>query len=386
MSENIARQEFRIGLIINPLAGVGGPLAYKGSDGEFIQSAARAMAEAELPALKRTKQFLQFLEPLFDRMKFVTVPGVMGEKLINAFNRPVQIVGSISGHTTARDTINGAKAIAEAKVDLLVFAGGDGTARDILTAVGDHQLVLGLPAGVKMHSGVFGVDPYATAQLVKALADGQLVGVAEQEVRDIDEDAFRQGVVKSKYFGTMLVPEENKFVQHVKQGGVEVDELVLDDIAAEIEERLDQLEGDRLIIFGSGSTVRFIQEKLAHANTLLGIDVADNDDLVLDVNEQMLFNLISSRAGASIRLLLTPIGGQGHIVGRGNQQISPRVLQAVGRENLWIVSTKSKLTNLEGRPLVLDTGNAELDREWSGLIPVITGYRQETLYALGYQR
>ena len=165
-----------------------------------------------------------------------------------------------------------------------------------------------------------------------------------------------------------------------------MDELVLDDIAAEIEERLDQLEGDRLIIFGSGSTVRFIQEKLAHANTLLGIDVADNDDLVLDVNEQMLFNLISSRAGASIRLLLTPIGGQGHIVGRGNQQISPRVLQAVGRENLWIVSTKSKLTNLEGRPLVLDTGNAELDREWSGLIPGITGYRQETLYALGYQR
>ncbi len=385
MSEHAIKPLFRLGLIVNPLAGVGGPLAHKGSDAEFVQATARNMAADELPALKRTQQFLQYLESLFNQMEFITLPGVMGKNSFAAFNCRVEVKGTVSEHTTARDTIDGAATIVASKVDLLVFAGGDGTARDVLTAIGNRHLVLGLPAGVKMHSGVFGVDPYATAELVKALVNGQLVGVGEQEVRDIDEDAFRRGVVKSKYFGTMLVPEENQYVQHVKQGGTEVDELVLEDIAAEIEERLGQLESEPLIIFGSGGTVRFIQKKSGYASTLLGIDVAGSDDLALDVDEQALFDLVSSHGGGGIRLLVTPIGGQGHIVGRGNQQISPRVLRAVGRENIWIVSTKSKLKNLEGRPLILDSGDAELDKSWSGLIPVITGYREETLYALGYQ-
>ena len=196
---------------------------------------------------------------------------------------------------------------------------------------------------------------------------------------DIDEELFRQGKVKARRFGEMLIPAELEYVQAVKMGGVESDELVLADIAAEIIERTD----DHYLVMGSGSTVAAIMEDMGLDNTLLGVDWVHNETVLAnDLTENELFEKVSAQAPGTIKLVITVIGGQGHILGRGNQQLSARILRHIGRENVWLVATKAKLEALKGRPLLIDSGDEQLDQEWSGLIAVITGYHDEVLVRL----
>ena len=253
---------------------------------------------------------------------------------------------------------------------------GDGTARDVYTAIKPEQLVLGIPAGVKIHSGVYSISPKAASRVLENMISGGLSSVRYADVMDIDEDLFRQGTVKAKRFGEMLVPDELQYIQAVKMGGKESDELVLADIAAEVEERLD----DEHLIVGSGSTINAIMEDMGLNNTLLGVDwVHDGDVLAQDLTESELYERVKQVSSGQVKLLLTVIGGQGHVICRGNQQLSPRVLDAVGRENVWLVATKSKLKGLEGRPLRIDSGDDALDHAWSGMISVITGYHDEVV-------
>ncbi len=197
--------------------------------------------------------------------------------------------------------------------------------------------------------------------------------------------------MRSRYYGSMRVPSAAEFVQHVKQGGVEVEELVLLDIANEIKERLEaQFDdlGEELVltIFAPGSTTQFVQQELGLPSTLLGVDVTLGlEPLAQDVNANQLAQLIDEhrqRCGASaqVNLVLTAIGGQGHLLGRGNQQLRADILQKIGREHLWPIATKAKLKALEGRPLILDTGNSALNRQWSGLFSVVTGYQDNIIY------
>ena len=369
---------FKLGLVINPLAGLGGQAALKGSDGV----ADRALAMGVEPrAHERVRQALESLLPWRDRLHFLCAPGPMGEHLLASMAFGYEVVGELAGsRTTAADTERMVNLLQARGVDLLLFAGGDGTARDVCNSVQPGQLVLGIPAGVKIHSGVYAVNPRAAGELVALLLQGELVRLGEAEVRDIDEDAFRQGRVRTRHYGELSVPQEGRFVQQVKQGGLEQETLVLDDVAAWLQELQDEVDG---WIFGPGSTNLGLLEALGLQGTLLGVDVVRSGELILaDATEAQLWELVKQ---GEWRILVTAIGGQGHILGRGNQQISPRILEAVGLDNLLVVATKTKLKTLHGRPFLVDTGDADLDQRLTGLRRVLSGYREEMLYPVSWK-
>ncbi len=370
---------FRLGLIINPLAGIGGAVGLKGSDGVEIVERARQLG-AVPHAEDRTRSTLSVFQGLKNQIKLITYPAEMGESLAKDMGFDVSVLGSIvSGKTTAEDTERAARDLHKFGVDLILFAGGDGTARNICHAIGEMQPVLGIPAGVKIHSGVYAVTPAAAGEVVCQLISGKLVTVADAEVRDIDEEAFRQGKVRARYYGEMLVPKAHQYVQQVKQGGREVEELVLQDIAASIIETMDP-EG--YYVIGSGTTPRGLMDEMGLDNTLLGVDLVHNQQLVAsDLSERQLLDLTQ---GCDLHIIVTAIGGQGHIFGRGNHQISPAVIRRAGLANIQVIATKTKLNELDGRPLQVDTGDPDLDTELAGHIQVITGYKDSVLYPLGY--
>ncbi|GAA0687314.1 ATP-NAD kinase family protein [Marinobacterium maritimum] len=367
---------FRLGLIINPLAGVGGSVALKGSDGAEV--ARQALELGAVPrAQERTRAALEPLQGM--DLEVLTWAGDMGGDLACEMGFATRVLGQANSvPSSAQDTCSAARALLEARVDLVLFAGGDGTARNICETLGERIPVLGVPAGVKIHSGVYALTPQAAGQLVAMLVQGELVSIEEQEVRDLDEEAFRAGQVRARFYGEMRVPSEHRYLQHVKNASNREDEsLVLDDIAADF---VDQMEPDILYLMGSGSTVAAIMAELGLDNTLLGVDaVLDGEVIAADCTAKQLLELTQGR---DVRIVITLIGGQGHIIGRGNQQLSAELLKRVGRDNLHLVATRTKLNALEGRPLIIDSGDAELDRDWSGLVQVHTGYRDAVLYRI----
>lgn len=385
---------FRVGLVINPYAGVGGEAGYKGSDSKYIQQQAAA-GELPLKACDRTERFLDVLQPHKSQLHFIAPTGVMGESLLTKKQFVCETVGEhIDARTTAAHTKQAVKDIMEAGVDLLVFVGGDGTARDVCDVIereGDQaQLCVGIPSGVKMYSGVYGIHPTATAEVVIALMQGRLAMVAKQEVRDIDEDAFRRDRVISKYYGELNVPCALEMIQQVKQSGVLPDELALLDMASEVRQRLEHMfeddgEENVLTIFAPGSTTAYMQNALGFKNTLLGVDTfIGSNEKALDVSADELYAIVKTHLDGSqnarVKLILTAIGGQGHLIGRGNQQLRADTLALIGKGNIWPVCTQEKLYALDARPLIVDSNNASLNRALAGFIPVITGFNQTVLY------
>ncbi|CAD2226495.1 conserved hypothetical protein [Pseudoalteromonas sp. 3J6] len=371
--------QFKLGLIVNPVAGLGGSVALKGSDGE--DTAAKAIAlGAEPKSNSRTKAALEVLVPHQSNITIYTVNDEMGEQTAKALGFNTQVVYQSNSPTTSDDTEAAARLLQLQGVDLILFAGGDGTARNICHAVEDSVPVLGIPAGCKIHSGVYAITPKAAGRVVEMLVKGELVTLSDADVMDIDEVAFRQGTVKAKRYGEMQVPSEVRYVQAVKNGGKETDELVLADIAAYV---VSEMDADTLYVMGSGSTVGAVMEEMGLENTLLGVDLVEDQALVgQDLTAQQLLELTSGR---ETKLVITLIGGQGHIFGRGNQQLSPALIKAIGRDNIIVVATKTKLQALNGRPLICDTGDSKLDDELSGYIRVTSGFNDHIMYAVGHQ-
>ena len=334
---------------------------------------------AKAKAGVRTQNTFAVLEALKDKIQVITCPGAMGEDVLKGINWDFQLIDlPLSNPSHAQNTQQAARILQSMNIDLLLFAGGDGTARDICAIVEDHVPVLGIPAGVKIHSGVYGVTPQASGEVVKMLISGGLVDLKKQDVKDIDEVAFRNNQVKTKMFGEMLVPEGGQFVQSVKQGGMEQEDLVLEDMAAYLSQ---EMEDDVLYLVGSGKTTAFLMEYLQLDNTLLGLDAVLNGALLQsDLAEQDILLLLEQHK--EVRIIISVIGGQGHVLGRGNQQLSAKVIQMVGRKNLMILCTKGKLTQLAGRPLLVDTGDVLLDKQLAGHIEVITGYQDRVLYPI----
>jgi len=371
---------FRLGLIINPLAGVGGSVALKGSDGADTVATAfdrGAIAMAE----ERCAQALTLLEPFKAQMVIVTVAGVMGGNLAAALGFSNCLLPDVVPltATTADDTRAAAKALCAHGLDLLLFVGGDGTARDIYAAVGLGPVVLGVPAGVKMQSGVYANSPQAAGRLVSLMIQGALLSLIDAEVRDIDEEAYRQGKVRSRYFGQLRVPADVRYLQQVKCGGLECEALVLDEIAADIMASMDK---HGLYIIGAGTTTQAIKRAMGIKGTLLGVDLVLNGELFkADATEQEILAALSVLpVGKTATLIITLIGGQGHLFGRGNQQLSPAVIRVIGRDHIWVVASKNKLNMLNGRPILLDTGDQALNHQLSGYMRVITGYEDYVIY------
>ncbi|CAM2963811.1 ATP-NAD kinase family protein [Moritella viscosa] len=363
---------FKLGIIVNPVAGIGGSVALKGSD----NVAQQALSLGAIPqANNRMLQALGQFADLAQRFTVVTAGGEMGERCSLELGFDVEVVYRPENNvTTEQDTYAAVDALLTQDIDLLLFAGGDGTARNICATINDAVPVLGVPAGCKIHSGVYGVTPKAAGCVVRRLILGELVTLADADVMDIDEVAFRQGTVKAKRYGEMMVPSDLRYVQSVKMGGIESDELVLTDIAADVMADME----DEYYIMGSGSTVAFTMAELGLDNTLLGVDVVHQHELI--ALDQTAAQLIALTKDQPCKLVITLIGGQGHIFGRGNQQLSPQLIKQIGKENIIVLATKTKLSALAGRPLIVDTGDVELDQALSGFIRVTTGYRDYIMY------
>ncbi|TXH95439.1 MAG: ATP-NAD kinase [Rheinheimera sp.] len=367
---------FRLGLIINPYAGLGGAVGLKGSDGVAEQ----ALALGAVPmAQQRAEQALLELLPWQAQILIRTVAGAMGEDIARSLGFSTEVICQAAQQpSTAADSEHAAQQLAAAGIDLLLFAGGDGTARNICSAVGERVTVLGIPAGCKIHSGVYAITPAAAGKVVAQMVRGELISVQEALVMDIDEVAFRQGTVRAKRYGEMQIPTALRYVQSVKSAGKESEALVLDDLAAYF---VSQMEDDVRYVMGSGTTVAAVMQELGLPNTLLGVDVVENGQVIAaDVTAAQLLELVQQHPS---RLVITLIGGQGHIFGRGNQQLSPAVIRAIGRQNIHLLATKSKIQALEGRPLISDSGDPQLDRELSGMLRILCGYNDYVMYRLG---
>lgn len=366
---------FRLGLIINPFAGLGGAVGLKGSDGVVAEALARgAVPMAEQRARLALEELLAYQADI----RVLTVSDAMGHVLASDLGFETEVVYTAQQPSSAEDSIAAAIALADAGIDLLLFAGGDGTARNICEAVGERITVLGVPAGCKIHSGVYAITPSAAGKVVAKMVRGELVSVQDALVMDIDEVAFRQGTVRAKRYGEMQIPAELRYVQSVKMAGKESEELVLDDLAAYF---VSNMEDNIRYVMGSGSTVAAVMHELGLPNTLLGVDVVENGEVIAsDVTAAQLLELVQ---GYPCKLVITLIGGQGHIFGRGNQQLSPKVIRSIGRENICLLATKSKIEQLAGRPLISDSGDPRLDHELSGMLRILCGYNDYVMYRLG---
>ena len=366
----------KLGFIVNPIAGMGGRVGLKGTDGKGTLEKALSLGAVPESPLK-AKKALEVLLPHKDELEIYTYPGEMGEEEALALGFEPIVLGDKDRETFyPADTEEAAKAMLENGVDIILFAGGDGTARNIYNAINSKLPVIGVPAGVKIHSAVYASHPRAAGEVVRKWLIGEIDEVKESEVMDIDEDAFREGVVTARLYGYMNIPIEPELIQTTKSVGIGREEDALDGIADAIVEDIED-NPDTFFIIGSGTTIRPIMDKMDLPNTLLGIDIVKNKELIgSDVNENQILEIIGDEKA---KIVVTVIGGQGYVFGRGNQQISGEVIKKVGKENIMIVAPKNKLMSLEGRPLLVDTGMDEVNDMFTGYIKVYTTYYAQSI-------
>jgi predicted polyphosphate/ATP-dependent NAD kinase len=353
---------------------MGGKVGLKGTD----RTAKKAVAlGARQVAPAKAVEFLTKLNELelTGRIEIITCPGVMGEKETRTAGAQAEILPlHITSETTAADTKSAVKKLAALNVDLIVFVGGDGTARDILDALdnstGIH--VLGVPSGVKMYSGVFAATSADAAYVVQAFLNGE-AQTMDFEIMDVDENAFREDRFSVSLHGILkgpFVPMRSVDSKHLSPDTVDEHENQM----AVAKFIVEEMNPRGAYILGPGSTIKCVADLLGVEKTLLGVDIYHNKAVVKDVSEKKI--LVSVKDWKNTWLVLSPIGRQGMLLGRGNQQISPRIIRKIGRERIIVGATHSKLKEIEGGILRVDTGDAEVDAMLKGYIKVATDYRE----------
>ena len=356
----------RLGLIVNPIAGMGGPSGQKGTDCAFALGRARELGTEPL-ATARAARALGKLLPMADTFTLVAAAGCMGASVALDLGFAVTSVGQDRAETGSEDTRAAARAITQCGVDLLMFAGGDGTARDVLDAV-SYVPLLGIPAGVKMHSAVFAASPEAAGHVAgQIMHDPQAARWRQVEIMDIDEDVLRTGHLATRLHGYARAPEERQLMQNCKARSGDDDGPALQALARQLVAGMDP---DRLYVLGCGETMQRIKRLRGGEGTLLGVDVALAGRLIAaDVDEARLLRLTQD---VPTSVIISVTGGQGFIFGRGNQQISARLLARIGRENVTIITGQRKLTELDPSCLRVDTGDPGVDAMLAGYVRVQT--------------
>ncbi|GGJ66856.1 ATP-NAD kinase family protein [Streptomyces brasiliensis] len=357
----------RLGVVVNPVAGIGGVVGLKGSDGARVQAQAHQRGAVHR-SIDRTRRALSVLAAQAPTCHVVTVAGPMGEQAVPAGLSATVLGGTARRATTADDTRRACARLLDHGIDLLLFAGGDGTARDVLDVVGERCPVLGVPAGVKMHSAVFGTSPVTAGRTAAAyLVSG--ARLAPAEILDLDEAGVRAGVVRPRLYGALNVPVLPG-VQGRKVGSSAAETADAAAIAAAV---LDEMTDVEIAVLGPGTTVGAVAQRLGVTGTLTGVDAVDlgtGQLLVADAGEQELLAAVRRRR---CRVLLSPLGGSGFLLGRGDQQVSAMLLREIGTDAVTVLATRSKLAALGGAPLWVDTGDAEVDSALSGMHRVLTG-------------
>jgi len=363
--EHLARY-MRLAVVVNPDAGLGGRLGFKGSDGRAAEARA---AGAEDRAGPRMMLCLQRLADLARQpIEIIAWEGRMGGDWIPG---DYTSTGKTPENTDANST---AEFINSHEPDLFLYAGGDGTTRDIVEAMGDRQIpIVGVPGGVKMHSGCFATTPKAAAEVVWSFVTGDLM-VARTEVMDLDEEVYQKGEWKVRMYGEAFTPASPRWMQGAKeQVQRESESETLEAMAMHIDSLVED-DSDLMIVWGSGGTLRQMCKELGFESTLLGIDIQHNGKMYQDLNEQGILEQIRKHSG-NVLLLLSPMGGQGFLIGRGNLQLSPAVLREIGIENLLGIATPAKLLGLN--EVRIDTGDESLDEEIRErkYLKMLQGYR-----------
>ncbi len=361
-----------MGFIVNPIAGMGGRVGLKGTDGVY-RKALELGAKPVSPS--RAVMFLGEMREMIEGedVKIVTCPKSMGEEEVREAGLSAEVLDiPIGEETTAEDTKEAVKRMLKIGVELLVFVGGDGTARDIYDALGNEDLpVLGVPAGVKMYSGVFANNPSEAAEVVVEFLKGD-AQLLDREVMDIDEESFRRNRLSVKLYGYLKSPYVPMRIQDSKAVSPETEDEQENQraIARCI---IEDMDPEGVYILGPGTTVKVLADLLGVEKTLLGVDVYRNGKLIKDLNEERILKEIE---GASkVWIVVSPIGRQGMLFGRGNQQISPKVIKRVGRERIIVAATEGKIRGIEDGVLRVDTGDPEVDEYLRGYIKVIVDYR-----------
>jgi len=362
----------RVGLIVNALAGVGGPAALRGSDGVAEQ----AIALGAVPqAVSRATQALGALLDFGAELTIITGSGSLGADAASAAGLCCEIVYRQPSKGSAEDTSALARRLMLMQVDLLLFAGGDGTARDVAESVGDAFPVLGIPAGVKMYSGVFATTPAAAGLLAARYLRSRARDVRQCEVMDLDEGDLRCGRIEPSLFGYVASPEDPRLLQGKKVRSVASDAVQAQAIAANV---VETMEPDQMYLIGPGSTTWAVKQALKGQASMLGVDAYVGGELVC--HDATAAALLKLTAGRPSRILVTCIGGQGHIFGRGNHQFSAEMVCRVGRKGVSVLATPSKLISLAGRPFIADMGDVAAAAEMTGYVEVVNGYRSKALY------
>ncbi len=367
----------RIGLIVNPIAGMGGRVGLKGTDGVAVLERALELGATPVAA-GRTDRALARLEHCRGELQLVAAAREMGADLAeaHAFETEVLPRSGRRGASSADDTRAAAAELARRDVDLILFAGGDGTTRDIQSVVGDRLPILGIPTGVKMHSAVFATSPEHAGDVAASfLSDGARAALREVEVVDVDEDGVRDGRIETRLYGAVCVPADRLRMQAAKSRSGPSDEAALAAVCRAFAEAMDPR---RIYVLGPGTTTKRIAEQLEVPKTLLGVDAVRGGRLVgADLGERELLDLLEGQAAT---LLLGVVGGQGALFGRGNQQLSPAVLRRIGVANVEVIAGLGKLLALDPPWLRVDTGDPDLDAELEGYRRVHVAPRRTVVY------
>jgi len=372
----------RIGLLVNPVAGLGGPAGMKGSDRPETLLKAKELGIMPKSSHRAAEVFRKVRQQFDGDAEFYAAPGEMGASALEVAGFPVHVIGSTNEITTAADTERIAKELVSVGIDLLVFAGGDGTARDVLRAIGKDSLAFGIPTGVKMHSSVFAVHPTAAAQLIVRFLSGRELGSRYEDVVDLDEVAYVSGRVETKLYGMMKVPVAPGLLQGMKAGRGTSE---IESLGAIGQQTAEMIRANPQFTYavGAGTTTAAVKRMLEGDDasiTLLGVDIYRGTQCILrDANARDLEIIAKTD---SLRIVISPIGGQGYLFGRGNQQFTPEVLHHVGKENITVICAPGKLSALRQKPFLVDTGDEELDSQLRGYIRVRIGFDQEVVYKI----